>query len=129
MIKNFYLVTAKCGHVGKGKYYEVDFPVYANDRCEAAQYVLKRSKVKKHLKNAISNVCDISQDEYLQYLEDEKYIKFISAHTKKELLEYRNDAKTLVNSKSEYKKSFNTRAERVLYTLKKQKLMEAFYNA
>lgn len=47
MIKNFYLVTAKCGHVGKGKYYEVDFPVYANDRCEAAQYVLKRSKVKK----------------------------------------------------------------------------------
>lgn len=129
MNKNFYLVTAKCGHVGRGKYYEVDFPVYANDRCEAAQYVLKRSKVKKHLKNAISNVFDISYDEYLQYLEDEKYIKFITAHTKKELLEYRNEAKTLTNHKYEYKKSFNTREERVLYTLKKHKLMEASYNA
>lgn len=129
MMKNFYLVSAKCGHVGRGKYYEVNFPVYADDKCAAAQYVLKRSKVKKHLKNAISNVCDISYKEYLQCLEDEKYVKFISAHTKKELLEYRSEARPLTDSKCEYKRSFKTREERVLYTLKKNKILESFYNA
>ena len=44
---NYYKVLAKCGHVGKGKYTEVAFPIYSESASEAAQYVLKLPKVKK----------------------------------------------------------------------------------
>ena len=68
---NYYLVTAKCGHVGRGKYIEVDFPLCAESKSEAALKCLKKGKVKKQLKNAISSVFEISYDQFV--LEIEKY--------------------------------------------------------
>ena len=36
-MKKFYIVTAKCGHVGKSKYILINFPVIAEDGREAAK--------------------------------------------------------------------------------------------
>ena len=40
----FYVVTAKCGHVGRGKYLEIEFPIYAESRHDASQMCLQRPK-------------------------------------------------------------------------------------
>ena len=46
----YFLVTAKCGHVGNGKYLEIEFPIIARTKKDAAQICLRKPKVKKHLK-------------------------------------------------------------------------------
>lgn len=121
---NYYLVIAKCGHVGKGRYVEVEFPVYAEDKKSAAQMVLKRGKVKKQLKNAITNVYEISYDEYLAKTNEFNDNTFVRAHTKREITDYIESAEHLISLKRHYKKSFNSREERIMFLFKKNKIME-----
>ncbi len=59
----YYVVIAKCGHVGNGKYIDVEFPVIAENGSLAAKKILKRSKVKKQLKNAITGVFEVVKEE------------------------------------------------------------------
>lgn len=121
---NYYLVYAKCGHVGKGNYLEVAFPVYAKTAHDAAQMVLKRPKVKKHLKNAITSVEEINYDDYLNELESFKNNDYIKAHSKKDLIICELDVNHLESSFKQYKKSFSSRMERVNYILKKNRIKE-----
>ncbi len=121
---NYYLVYAKCGHVGKGNYLEVAFPVYAKTAHNAAQIVLKRPKVKKHLKNAITSVEEINYDDYLNELESFKNNDYIKAHSKKDLMICELDVNHLESSFKQYKKSFSSRIERVNYILKKNRIKE-----
>lgn len=121
----YYMVVAKCGHVGNGKYLEVEFPIYAESKSDAAQNCLKRGKVKKHLKNAITSVCEITYDSYKE-LKDKFYNnKFIHAHTKSEILDYISEAVELEKNHS-WKKSFTDRAERITFLLKKNKIKEDY---
>ena len=124
----YYLVTAKCGHVGKGKYIEVDFPIYARTKNEAAQKCLKKKKVKKQLKNAISWVREITLEEYEQKLISFKNNKYIKAHTKREIIEYWEIARAMSND-NQRKRSFQNREERIAYILKKNKIREAYQYA
>ena len=119
----YYLVTAKCGHVGNGKYLEINFPIYAESKSDAAQKCLKRGKVKKHLKNAISFVQEISFEEFQEELIQFRNNGFVKAHTKNEVIEYLDDVQELEHKRS-WKKSFNDRKERILYMMKKNKIME-----
>ena len=121
---NYYLVYAKCGHVGKGNYLEVAFPVYAKTAHDAAQIVLKRPKVKKHLKNAITSVEEINYEDYLNELESFKNNEYIKAHSKKDLIICELDVSHLESSFKQYKKSFSSRMERVNYILKKNRIKE-----
>ncbi len=120
----YYLVIAKCGHVGKGKYVEVEFPVYAIDKHSASQMCLRKGKVKKHLKNAISSIYEITYEEYLKRLDVYKENQFVKAHTKKEIVDYIESAQKLESDRKGYKNSFKSRSERVLYLLKRNKIME-----
>lgn len=120
----YFLVKAKCGHVGRRKYYEIDFPIEAESKKEAAQIVLTKPKVKKQLYNAISLVKEISYEEYAKKLVEHKNDVYIRAHTKKEIIEYIKDAKRLEPKIKKKKKSFNTREERVNYRLKKYKIYD-----
>jgi len=61
-MKKFYIVTAKCGHVGKSKYILIDFPVIAEDGREAAKIARQIPRVKHHHKDAIRNVEESSFD-------------------------------------------------------------------
>ena len=60
----YYFVIAKCGHVGKGKYIDVIFPIMAETKKEASQMVLLKPKVKKQLSNAISSIFEVSKEEF-----------------------------------------------------------------
>lgn len=124
----YYLVVAKCGHVGNGKYFEVEFPIYAESKSEAAQNCLKRGKVKKHLKNAITSVCEITYEYYQELKNQFSNNKFVHAHTKGEISEFIEEAVELERHQS-WKKSFANRAERITYLLKKNKIKEDYQYA
>lgn len=55
----FFEVTAKCGHVGKGQYFMGVFYVRAESGSEAAAIVRLKSRVKHDHKDAILNVIKI----------------------------------------------------------------------
>lgn len=123
---NYYLVTAKCGHVGKGKYHEVEFPVYAKSKSEAAQLCLKRGKVKKQLKNAITCVVEITREEYFIKKEEMRNDVYVRAHTKREIGDYIQSAETLCFEKHHRKATFETRKERISFIMKKQRIREEY---
>ena len=116
----YYLVTAKCGHVGKGKYREVDFPIIADSKKEAAQRCLTFPKVKRHLKNAISGVIEITSYEYNIKKEENSNDVYIRSHTKREILDLIQLAKELPH-KRKHKYSFESREERILFVMRKNK--------
>ncbi len=66
---NMYKVVCKCGHVGRGNYVKIAFPVVAESKKEAAVIGRMIPRVKHHHKDAILSVVEITKEEYLM-LED-----------------------------------------------------------
>ena len=65
MNKNYYKVKCKCGHVGRGYYIPIDFPVIANNAKEAVQIARFIPRCKHHHKNCILEVTKISYEEFI----------------------------------------------------------------
>lgn len=61
----FYIVRAKCGHVGRPFYIPIDYPIRAKDAKEAAQITRKMGRVKHGHKDAILSVTKVSKNEYM----------------------------------------------------------------
>ena len=61
----YYRVMAKCGHVRRNHYIIKNFYVKANDGKEAAAKVRSLPRVKHHWKDAIVEVNEIDEEEYL----------------------------------------------------------------
>ena len=60
----YYEVTAKCGHVGKGFYIPITFPVRAKSAAEAASVTRAFPRVKHDHKDAILSVKEVDAEEY-----------------------------------------------------------------
>ena len=63
-MKKMYEVNAKCGHVGRGKYVNISFPVVASDGKSASKIVRFMGRVKHDWKDAINYVREITAEEY-----------------------------------------------------------------
>ena len=64
---NYYIVKAKCGHVGKGKYIPIDFPIRSRDAKRAAFIIRQKPGVKHHHSDAILSVRKVSYVEFILY--------------------------------------------------------------
>lgn len=62
--KQAFLVTAKCGHVGKDRYLPITFPVAAASAKQAAARVRQYARVKHHHKDAILRVEAVTWKEF-----------------------------------------------------------------
>ncbi len=60
----YFMVTAKCGHVGRDFYIPIDFPVRADSARGAATAARSLPRVKHHHKDAILSVVEISCIDY-----------------------------------------------------------------
>jgi len=60
----FFQVTAKCGHVGRGQFYMGLFYVRAENGCAAAAIVRYMPRVKHNHKDAILAVVKVGYEEY-----------------------------------------------------------------
>lgn len=62
----YFKVIAKCGHVGKSRYYAGAFFEAADNGKEAARIVRNRARVKHNQKDAILELYEISHADYTQ---------------------------------------------------------------
>ena len=125
----YYFVIAKCGHVGKGKYINVVFPIMADTKKEASQMVLLKPKVKKQLSNAISSVFEVSKEEFDKQININKDDIYIHSHCKQEIKEILNSDKVqILPKKKQYKNSFefNSKIDKVNYYNKKEKIKNMY---
>ena len=58
---NYYIVRAKCGHVGRDKYMPIAFPICAESREEASAIARTLPRVKKDHKDAIISSVKVSK--------------------------------------------------------------------
>ncbi len=70
MTKNYYAVTAKCGHVGRGKYVIKTFAVKAEDGKEAAKQGRMIPRVKHDNKHCILDVKKITEEQFILLIEE-----------------------------------------------------------
>lgn len=80
----FYKVRAKCGHVGKNNFIEVDFPQTAINKRQAAELVRWKSRVKHHAKDAIISVTRINKQEYIDLKENNPSQDYLSCNNPQE---------------------------------------------
>ena len=76
-MKKYFKVNAKCGHVGRRKFINIDFAVVALNAKEAAAKARMFGRVKHHYKDAINSVEEISLDEFVILVETLKNDPYI----------------------------------------------------
>lgn len=76
-MEKYFKVNAKCGHVGRGNFINIDFAVVAFNAKEAAAKTRNFGRVKHHYKDAINFVEEIDFDEFnklVEQLSNDPYI-------------------------------------------------------
>lgn len=81
---NYFMVAAKCGHVGRHNYIEKIFYVKANDAKNAAYRVRYFPRVKHDRKDAILQVVPITEAEYIAGREQHDNDLYFRVHSSTE---------------------------------------------
>ena len=90
-LRKKYAVECKCGHVGRGYYMSITFPIEATSKKEAAQIARHIPRVKHHQKHAILKVSLISNLEYTRLKETNHQDRYLSVRSSYELKDYRHE--------------------------------------
>jgi hypothetical protein len=106
----YYVVRAKCGHVGRNNYIIKKFYVKAETGEDAAKTVRSKPRVKHHRKDAIQSVNEITKEMYFQGLKEMQEDKYFSVHSKQQQIkcEAVNECEVFRETKEEtakYKKT------------------------
>ena len=84
MEQKYFAVTAKCGHVRKGKYIEVTFAIVAESGKEAAKIGRTMPRVKHDHPMAILNVVELSEDDYNELYNENRNNPYLQCKNKQE---------------------------------------------
>lgn len=124
--KKYYMVIAKCGHVGRKNYIPVKFAVVAESGKEAAKKVRQFSRVKHDHKDAILDVRCITLEEFLEIKEINDNDPYLKCHSRQEQNLIVNLAERMVADLHNVKQAFDKQArkDRVAYKLRKFKNLE-----
>ena len=115
----YFMVTAKCGHVGRGFYYEGKFFTKAKSGKEAALKVRYFPRVKHDHKDAILSVIEL---DYINFvigkiiMQDNPYFK---CNSKQEQAEYWDEISKDVHEDPHWEKMCFARREHHTHSLKK----------
>ena len=124
--EKYYMVIAKCGHVGRKNYIPVKFAVVAESGKEAAKKVRQFPRVKHDHKDAILDVRCITLEEFLEIIEINGNDPYLKCHSRQEQNLIVNLAERMVADLHNVKQAFDkqTRKARVSYKLRKFKNLE-----
>ena len=124
--KKYYMVIAKCGHVGRKNYIPVKFAVVAESGKEAAKKVRQFPRVKHDHKDAILDVRCITLEEFLEIKEINDNDPYLKCHSRQEQNLIVNLAERMVADLHNVKQAFDKQArkDRVAYKLRKFKILE-----
>ena len=121
----YYIVTAKCGHVGRGYYIPIDFPIRAESRTEAAKIARDLPRVKHHHKDAILDCPEVSFEEYKAVCEENKTDTYLLCHSSSEQ-KLLCDIEDRIIKETKKETQFN-RNDRIPYLLKRRRIAERDY--
>lgn len=124
--KKYFMVIAKCGHVGRKNYIPVKFAVVAESGKEAAKKVRQFPRVKHDHKDAILYVRCITLEEFLEIKEINANDPYLKCHSRQEQNLIVNLAERMVADLHNVKQAFDKQArkDRVAYKLRKFKILE-----
>ena len=121
----YYIVRAKCGHVGKQKHIEIDFAVYGLNAKEAATRAREIPRVLHHRKDAIVSVNEVSHSEYIkQYDLNAKNPYLNSLNIQEQRKNCPSLYEDLIYENRYENNDKKKRKERVRYIMKKYKVIE-----
>ena len=125
-LEKYFMVIAKCGHVGRKKYIPIKFAVNANSGKEAARIVRQFPRVKKDHKDAILDVKQVSYIEYLEIIETNHHDPYLKCISKYEQKLISNLVERLEVDLHNAKKVFDKQArrDRVEFKQRKYKVIE-----
>ena len=84
----YFVVSAKCGHVGRNNYIIKKFYVKAKNGEDAAAIVRNKPRVKHTRKDAIKSVEIIDEEQYLQGLKDMREDKYFKVTSKQQQIKF-----------------------------------------
>ena len=124
--EKYYMVIAKCGHVGKKNYIPIKFAVVAESGKEAAKKVRQFPRVKHNHKDAILDVRCITLEEFLEIKEINDNDPYLKCHSRQEQNLIVNLTERMVTDLHNVKQVFDKQArkDRVAYKLRKFKILE-----
>ena len=124
--EKYYMVIAKCGHVGRKNYIPIKFAVVAESGKEAAKKVRQFPRVKHNHKDAILDVRCITLEEFLEIKEINNNDPYLKCHSRQEQNLIINLAERMVTDFHNVKQAFDKQArkDRVAYKLRKFKILE-----
>lgn len=121
---NYYIVAAKCGHVGKGKYIEKNLTIRAESGKEAALKARNYPRVKHHWKDAIVDVTEVNYEEYSRIRVENYSDPYFSVRNIQEQRLYCTNIENNV-SEIDYKERLKEdRFKRINYLMRKRKTDE-----
>lgn len=85
----YYIVKAKCGHVGRDRYIPIDFPIRAKSKKDAAAIVRRKARVKKNHKDAVLSVVEVDKktfDDQQFCNEQDPYLNVRSKHDQNKIM-------------------------------------------
>lgn len=97
----YYIVTTKCGHVGKNKYIVIDFPVLAENGKDAARKAREIPRVKHHHKDAILNVKEVTLEDYNKSIEMNHNDDYLKCSNRQEQNLIENIGERIINCESD----------------------------
>ena len=107
--KEFYIVKAKCGHVGRQHYIPISFPVQASSKKEAVSIILQKGRVKRNHKDAILDVKKVNQQKYLEQIEINRKDPYLHIKSRHEQDDVMTDIKDRLVKDPHYKTKKNKR--------------------
>ena len=124
--QKYFIVTAKCGHVGRNKYIEKDLTIIASSGKEAALKGRQYPRVKHDWKYAITNVVEVTEEIYWKVRVQNYYDPYFSVKNIKEQKQYCSSMHANVKyiEKEEYPKE--KRRQRIKYLLKKNAILDQY---
>ena len=117
----YYIVMAKCGHVGRGKYCVKPIPLKASSKKDAAKKARNVPRVKHDWKDAIESVTEITEEEFNMAMAEHHNDPFFTSKNIQEQRASCNDIEILEGETPKYLvHNKKARKERVEYKLKKR---------
>ena len=128
--EKYFMVIAKCGHVGRRNYIPIKFAVVAESGKDAAKKVRDFSRVKRDHKDAILDVRSISFEEFVEIKEMNNNDPYLHCRSKYEQKLITNLTDRLEVDLHNVKKAFDKQArkDRVDYKLRKYQIIENIYS-
>ena len=119
-MKKYYRVNAKCGHVGRRNYINIDFAVVAENAKEAAAKARYFGRVKHHSKDAINYVDEVSLEEFNELVENLSNDPYIGCDN----IQEQRRIEDFYDRISAYDYEEEKRDRCVEYKMKKRKILE-----